>query len=98
MIVGVVNANREAVIQLVVRGSKGQEQEIQAIIDTGFTGFLTLPLALIDSLGLPWLGRESGVLSDGSLQVFDVYAATVIWDGLARTITTVMPSEIQTTP
>lgn len=88
MIVGMVNANREAIIRLVVRGSNGQEQEIQAIIDTGFSGFLTLSPALIALLGLTWLGREPGILSDGSLQVFDVYAATVIWDGLARTVTT----------
>jgi len=26
------------------------------------------------------------VLADGSLHLFDVYAATVIWDGQARTV------------
>ena len=32
MIIGVVNANREATIRLVVRGAKGQEHEIEAVI------------------------------------------------------------------
>jgi predicted aspartyl protease len=58
MITGMVNANREATIRLVVSGPSGQQQEIEAIIDTGFTGFLTLPPALIQALGLAWLCRN----------------------------------------
>jgi len=86
MITGVVNANREATIRLVVRGPSGQHHEIEAIIDTGFTGFLTLPSALVQVLGLPWLCRQPGVLADGSVEFFDVYIATVIWDGQSRTV------------
>ena len=86
MIIGVVNASHEATIRLVVRGASGQEYEIEAIIDTGFTGFLTLPPALIASLGLAWRGLEQVGLGDGSPQLFDVYAATVIWNGQARTV------------
>jgi predicted aspartyl protease len=41
MIIGVVNANREATLRFVVRGANGQEHELEAVIDTGFTGFLT---------------------------------------------------------
>lgn len=86
MITGIVNANREATIRLVVSGPSGQQQEIEAIIDTGFTGFLTLPPALIQALGLAWLCRQPGVLDDGSVEVFDVYSATVMWDGQPRTV------------
>ena len=53
MITGVVNANREAVISLVVIGPDGQQSEIEAIIDTGFSGFPTLPPPLVTTLGLP---------------------------------------------
>ena len=56
MIIGVVNGNLEAIIRLVVRGPNGQEDEIEAVIDTGFTGFLTLPPSLIVSPGLAWRG------------------------------------------
>ena len=38
-----VNAAYEAVISLSLRGPSGQAQEIDAVIDTGFNGFLTLP-------------------------------------------------------
>ena len=86
MIVGVFNTNREATIRLIVHDTNGQERAINAIIDTGFTGFLTLPTTLITTLGLTWRGRVPAVLGDGSLQQFDVYAATVIWDGQPRVV------------
>ena len=86
MITGVVNANREAIIRLVVTGPSGQQQDTEAIIDTGFTGFLTLPPARVTALRLPWLSRQPGILADGSVDIFDVYVATVMWDGQPRTV------------
>jgi clan AA aspartic protease len=86
MIIGVVNAYREATIRSIVQDANGQGHDIEAVIDTGFTGFLTLPPALITVLGLSWRGYASAVLGDGSLQQFDVYAATVIWDGHPRMV------------
>ena len=83
---GVVNADREATLRLVVVGPSEKQQEIEAIIDTGFTGFLTLPAALVAALGLSWLCRQPGLLADGSVDLFDVYAATVLWDGRSRTV------------
>ena len=53
MIEGTVNENYEATIRLTLRGTTGEEHDIEAIIDTGFTGHLTLPRALIDRLALP---------------------------------------------
>ena len=47
MIQGEVNAAYEAVITLSVQGSEGQVREVDAVVDTGFTGFLTLPPALV---------------------------------------------------
>ena len=86
MITGVVNANREAIIRLVVTGPSGQQQNTEAIIDTGFTGFLTLPSALVAALGLSWRSRQPGILADGSVDIFDVYVASVMWDGQPRTV------------
>jgi clan AA aspartic protease len=86
MIIGMVNAHREATISLSVQDANGQGHDIDVVIDTGFTGCLTLPTTLIAALGLSWRGYASAVLGDGSLQQFDVYAATVIWDGQARVV------------
>ena len=57
MITGSVNANYEAIIHLSVRGPGGQEREVDAVIDTGFNGFLTLPPALVTALDLARLSR-----------------------------------------
>ena len=86
MIVGIVNAEREAVISFEVRGSNGQGRTILAVIDTGFDGSLTLPSTLITALDLSWRGRGRALLADGSDSVFDSYEATVVWDGALRRI------------
>lgn len=86
MIVGVVTADLEATVPLEVLDASGRQHRIEAIVDTGFTGFLTLPSALIGSLGLVWLGREEGVLADGTVRLFDVYEGTVTWDSQWRTV------------
>ncbi|MGL5833131.1 MAG: clan AA aspartic protease [Waterburya sp.] len=86
MIIGNVNTNREAIVQLAVFGGNQQRQGIKAIIDTGYTGFLTLPSTIITTLGLTWYMQQEGILGDGSLCMFNVYEAAVIWDGQVRTV------------
>jgi clan AA aspartic protease len=86
MITGIVTVAREAVISLTVCGPNGQEQEIEVVIDTGFDGSLTLPPALLTALGLPWRRRGRALLADGNESVFDIYEATVIWDGTTRRV------------
>ena len=41
MIAGSVNAYREAIIDLAIRGPVGQALEAEAVIDTGFNGSLS---------------------------------------------------------
>ncbi|MDB9413432.1 clan AA aspartic protease [Microcystis aeruginosa] len=86
MMMGSVNSRREAIIQFVVLGENHQRQAIKAVIDTGYTGFITLPSAIITTLGLTWYIQEEGILGDGSLCMFNVFEATVIWDGQIKSI------------
>ena len=60
MIPGVVNNNLAATIHLQVRGPGGQEEDIEAVIDTGFNGFLTLSPALVTRLALLHLAAIPG--------------------------------------
>ena len=86
MISGTVNARHEIRIQVPVRDAAGQEQQVEAVLDTGFNGSLTLPSGLIANLGLPWRARGNAVLASGNVEQFDIYAATVVWDGTPRRI------------
>lgn len=86
MIYGVVNVRCEATLPLVVGNSTGQRQLIETVIDTGFSGFLSLPSAIITTLDLPWSASDIATLSDGSATLFDLYTAIVIWDGQYREI------------
>ena len=65
MIEGVVNAAYEAVIRLPLRGPAGQAREVEAVIDTGFNLYLTLPPSLVAELGLSLQSRGLMTLADG---------------------------------
>ena len=86
MMQGIVDQNCEATIRLVLGNVDSQRQMIDAVIDTGFTGFLTLPSSVLADLNLRAYRREEGILGDGSTCVFDVYRGLVIWDGELRRI------------
>ena len=47
MIEGAVNAAYEAVVPIGVSGPAGRVRDIEAVIDTGYNGFLTLPPPLV---------------------------------------------------
>lgn len=80
MISGIVNADFEAIISLAICGDDGKIYTQDAIVDTGFNGWLSLPPDLIDQLNLKWKRRGRAILGDGSECVFNVYEAVVIWD------------------
>ena len=86
MMFGRVNHNCEAIIKVAVGRIGSPKISVDAVIDTGFTSSLSLPLAIITELGLPWHFRDIGTLGDGSEVIFEIYKATVIWDGQNRII------------
>jgi clan AA aspartic protease len=81
MMHGIVNSNCEATLRLVVGNTSSQWQVIDAVIDTGFTGFPILPLSIITSINLRLYRREAETLGDRTTCFFDVYRGLVIWDG-----------------
>jgi clan AA aspartic protease len=85
MITGVVKTD-EGRIRLRVKGHRGRELEVEAVIDTGYTASLTLPPAFVAALGLRWRSVDRFTLADGSECIFDVYEAKVVWDGKVRTV------------
>ena len=65
MIEGSVNAAYEAVVILSLQGSEGRTRDIEAVIDTGYTGTLTLPTAVVADLGLSFSHMGWAFLANG---------------------------------
>ena len=86
MIEGVVNATYEAVVSLSLRGAEDRTRDIEAVVDTGYSGFLTVPPALVAELGLPFAYVGRAFLANDEEVEFDVYHVTVLWDGHLREI------------
>jgi clan AA aspartic protease len=85
MMHGIVNQSCEATLPIIVKNGT-ETQLIDTVIDTGFSGFLTLPPNIISVLNLTWEGRDVATLGDGTSCIFEVYIAIVIWDGQYREV------------
>src|SRR5690242_11529968 len=86
MIRGTVNSHREAIISIIVLDANGQPHALDAVIDTGFNGSLTLPSATIAALGLLWRNRGNTVLANGMVEDCDIYTGVILWDSQPRNI------------
>ena len=86
MIAGKVTERREAVIDLWVVGQNQRKLRIEAAIDTGFNGYLTLPKARVNSLALQPAGNRIAALGDGNTVILEVYLAEVIWNDQEREV------------
>ena len=73
MITGRVTAQRDAMVRLVVLDRVHKPHDVDAVIDTGFNGFLTLPRTMVQTLQLPLAGNRRVTLGDGSTVVLDLY-------------------------
>ena len=86
MITGFVTSSLEAAVRFHILDGNGQSQPIDAIVDTGFAGFMSVPIATVAALGLPWIIRDNTELIDGRIILIDIYSAIVIWNGKPRTV------------
>lgn len=84
MITGVVTARREAVVPLEVLSPHDASKTLDAVIDTGFNGFVALPAEVISSLGFARRGSAVATLGDGSEVSLPLYRAQIRWDGQVK--------------
>ena len=85
MITGKIVDNQEATIELEIV-SVNYTEKVEALIDTGFTGELTLPSDLIERFGLPRIGELPITLGDGQIVDVEMYLAIVLWHGEERIV------------
>ncbi len=86
MMTGQITANRGAVIELEIVGSEQIREKAEAVIDTGFNGYLTLPSDVVSHLQLQLAGNRRATLGDGNTVVLDVYLAKVVWHSHQREV------------
>ena len=86
MITGVINAKHQAIVQVPLQDDAGNWHCIDCLLDTGFSGEMTLPAISISAWHLPWHSFETALVADGSMANFPVHAATILWDGKPRPI------------
>jgi len=88
MKIGTIDASGEALVPLTVErlGSEGQQHDIEALLDTGFDGFLALPPTLIDVLDLEQVSREQYMTASGEMHFTGVYEAVVVFGDRRRVV------------
>jgi clan AA aspartic protease len=83
---GRVDAQKQATLRLQVFGPSGQSLEATAVIDTGYNGKLTLPIATITALALTPDVTRRVRLADTTRRVLNCFAAEILWAGQRRRI------------
>ena len=69
------------VVQVELRGRDGRSVFVDAVLDTGFTGTISIPIGVIRELGIVRRRRETFVLADGSTSESSVYDGSVRFAG-----------------
>ena len=89
MIRGNVDADKQAVISLELRGPNGQSKTVATVIDTGYNGALTITPDIAVTLQLPFREIRTYELGNGELVDFPIHDVTLIWDGQPRDVTAI---------
>ena len=86
MIQGTVNRYHEAIVSLPVYHNNGSLYQLEFVIDTGFSEYLTLPVELIIGLELRRSRYTTLTLADNRRVVVPTYKILVEWDGVQRLV------------
>ena len=81
MIKGKVNPNGTPVVDVRIIGRRG-EIVLESVLDTGFDGYVCLPITKAVALGLELIDLESSELADGTiLEDEPIFLGEMEWDG-----------------
>jgi clan AA aspartic protease len=87
MIEGVIRETGTPMLTLKVIGKGGNEVSLEGVLDTGFDGFLCLPIPVAVSLGLEIIDATDTELADGTVVENElVFAGQAEWDGTVMDI------------
>ena len=86
MMEGTIRETGTPTLRLKVIGRGGSEVTVEGILDTGFDGFLVIPVRAVMVLGLPFLYRLDANLADDRRRSAPVHGAAIVWDGREKDI------------
>jgi clan AA aspartic protease len=87
MIEGTIQGTGTPLLALKVIGKGGVGITVEGILDTGFDGFLCLPIPLAVSLGLELIDVTRTELADGTVVEEElVFAGQAEWDGVVMDV------------
>jgi clan AA aspartic protease len=86
MLTGHVTSDNEAILPIAVLGTDGRMVEVDAAIDTGYNGFLTLSKTVIEELDLSFVGPTRATLGDGNEVNLDLFLGIIQWEGGPRDV------------
>ena len=86
MMSGEFKISNQIIIALTIWNETGSDEQIEAVVDTGFGGSLMLTQSIVETLALPQLDVEAAVLADGSIVWLPVYAVNILWDDEERKV------------
>jgi clan AA aspartic protease len=78
--------NRHVLVPVTFRLTGQPDLTIEFVLDTGFTGFLTLPVDAVTRMRLSFLNEIPADLADDSTVQVSVHAATIVWQGAERDV------------
>ena len=76
----------QILVALTIANEDGDEQEIEAVVDTGFGGSLMLTPEVVQELALPQTDVGTAVLADGSIVRLAVHEVIVLWNDEERAV------------
>lgn len=77
--IGVVSGHH-ATVSIPFRLLNQPQISVEAVIDTGFTGYLTLPPAAVTAMRLPFIRRIPANLANDTTISIDVHEASILWN------------------
>ena len=66
-------------LNVVVFDNHGKRHWLRPLLDTGFDGGLTLPGAMIETLGLEYLHETPSRLANGTIEPLATYRVKLLW-------------------
>jgi clan AA aspartic protease len=55
--------------------------DVEFVVDTGFNGYLTLPVEAVGAMNLPLFSTTATILADGTQSLTPTHIATIDWHG-----------------